>query len=232
MMKNNAVYILPFSSLAEKTDSELFNNLLAPDLEYFRITMFLNLIQNLFTRNEKIDIHILLNSTDKEKLNPELNTDQVNILHVDNYGRKAILENLYNVNFPLYKNNLIIGSDVIDLRPSDLDKHLNLLGFDDKTYSISKSQYGKIKIIGFNSLNEEVLKHLTESDFDLDRFLSYNKSCEYFVNVHSDILEIRNREDFKKLYYLLSNKNSYEYCSQQMHERFTHIFIEYKDLLK
>ena len=66
----------------------------------------------------------------------------------------------------------------------------------------------------------------------MDKFLSYNKSCEYFVNTLTDVIAVSNINDFKKLYIDLSQKKSNEYCSQQMHERFTHLFVEYKDLLK
>ena len=66
----------------------------------------------------------------------------------------------------------------------------------------------------------------------LDKFLSYNKSCDYFVNTLSDVISVIDVNDFKKLYTELSLKKSNEYCSQQMHERFTHLFVEYKDLLK
>lgn len=39
-------------------------------------------------------------------------------------------------------------------------------------------------------------------------------------------------EDFRNLYNFLSSKESIPYCSKEMHERFTEVFIEYKDVLQ
>lgn len=231
-MKNTAAYILPVSSFAEQTENELLNRFSDQDLEYFRITICLNVLENLLLRNDKIDVFLILDDTDKEKIILELNDDQINVLNLNSYNLKFLLNSLSTNNFSSYKNNIIIFSDVIDFRPTDLDKHLSLLSIDDNSISISKSQNGKIKVFGFNNYTEELTKYLIESDFVLDNFLGYNKSTAYFVNILNDIMEISNQEDFKKLYSELSVKSSYEYCSEKMHERFTHIFIEYKDLLK
>ncbi len=89
-----------------------------------------------------------------------------------------------------------------------------------------------MKVFGFNSYSDDLIKYFSDSDFYMDKFLSYNKSCEYFVNTVNEVLAINNIEDFKILYTELSFKSSWDYCSQQMHERFTHLFVEYKDLLK
>lgn len=232
MMKNNAVYILPVNSIREQAKNELFNKFSSKDYEYFRIAACLNLIENLVTRKDKFDIFISLNNYDKEKITAEFNDQQLNIIPHNNSDLKTLLTDLSFNKFSFYKNNFLIISDVIDFRATDLDKHLSVLGIDDKAFSISKSQHGNIKIFGFNNFNDELIKYLVESDFVLDNFLIYNKSCAYYVNILNDVLEISNQDDFKKLYSELSLKSSYEYCSEKMHERFTHIFIEYKDLLK
>jgi len=229
-MNSNAVYILPPSSFTEQKDNELFNKFLVQDVEFYKVTTCLNLIENLLLRKDKFDIFLIIN--DKDKIALDFTENQINILDKNNCDIKTVLTNLSANKFSSYKNNFLIFSDVIDFRPTDLDKHLSLLSIDDKAFSISKSQYDNIKVFGFNSFNEDLIKFLTESDFVMDKFLSYNKSCSYFVNILNDVLEISNQDDFKLLYSELSIKNSYEYCSEKMHERFTHIFIEYKDLLK
>ncbi len=232
MMKNNAVYILPESFFIGQKSNEIFNKFSADDLEFYRVTTYLNLIENLLLRKDKFDLFLILNDSDKKKIISEINNDQLNIISCNNFDLKTLMIELNSTKFSSYKNNFLIFSDVIDFKPTDLDKHLSVLSIDDKAFSISKSRFGNIKIFGFNNFNEESIKYLVESNFILDKFLSYNKSCAYFVNILNDVLEIANQDDFKKLYSELSLKSSYDYCSEKMHERFTHIFIEYKDLLK
>ena len=61
---------------------------------------------------------------------------------------------------------------------------------------------------------------LTQTDTDANRIFNL------IISKFSDI------QDFKTLYKELSKKESLIYCSQNMHEKFTHLFIEYKELLK
>ncbi len=107
-----------------------------------------------------------------------------------------------------------------------------MLNIDDNSLLLAKSSSGEIKVFGFNNYTDDLFKQLTDSSLMMDKFLSYNRSCTYYINTLSDVMTVTNVNDFKKLYSELSQKRSNEYCSQQMHERFTHLFIEYKNLLK
>jgi hypothetical protein len=55
---------------------------------------------------------------------------------------------------------------------------------------------------------------------------------ENFVHTLNNFMLIETKDDFIKLYNELSKKESMQYCSQNIHEKFTHLFIEYKELLK
>ena len=65
-----------------------------------------------------------------------------------------------------------------------------------------------------------------------DNLLHKVNRYDNFLYVLNHSLTVKTVEDFKTLYSELSKKESLAYCSQQMHERFTHLFIEYKDLLR
>ena len=54
---------------------------------------------------------------------------------------------------------------------------------------------------------------------------------DYLLHVLSEFFIVNNFEDFKALYNILSKKESLEFCSQEMHEKFTHLFIEWCLLL-
>ena len=86
--------------------------------------------------------------------------------------------------------------------------------------------------MGFNTFNHELFDEIDWNNFNYDNFLLYTSKHEHFLHVIDNFLVIRNIEDFKDLYKELSKKESLAYCSQIMHEKFTQLFIEYKDLLK
>jgi hypothetical protein len=78
----------------------------------------------------------------------------------------------------------------------------------------------------------EMVDNLDLSNLDYDSFLNKIVKFEHFIHVLKDFMLIKNLEDFKTLYDNLSKKESFSYCGQNIHERFTNLFIEYKDLLK
>ena len=61
--------------------------------------------------------------------------------------------------------------------------------------------------------------------------LSLISSKDIFIHTLDNFLSINDFEDIKKLYIELSKKESLSYCSQNMHESFNDLFIEYKELL-
>ena len=73
---------------------------------------------------------------------------------------------------------------------------------------------------------------LFEVEFDYEQFLLEAGKNELFINTLDGFQLIENFNDFNSLYLELSGKESASYCSQESHERFTNLFIEYRDLLK
>jgi len=231
-MKQNAIYIIPLFSLSQRSNVDSFKQFSDDDLSYLKATLYLNLLENVNQRKDKVDIIKVLDNSDKDFFSNEFDDESTKTIFYNVDNLKTLMKELLNKDFISHKNNLLIFSDAIDIRPVDIDKYFNLLSMDDKSLVIVTSKDGKIKVFGFNSYSEDLIKFISDSDFMMDKFLSYNKSCEYFVNTVNEVLAINNIEDFKKLYTELSLKSSWDYCSQQMHERFTHLFVEYKDLLK
>jgi hypothetical protein len=107
-----------------------------------------------------------------------------------------------------------------------------LLSIEDEAVVIGKTDSGAVAFIGFNTYNGELFGEIDWDNFNYDSFLLYASKHEHFLHVINSFLVIKTMEDFKILYMELSKKESLAYCSQDMHEKFTHLFIEYKDLLK
>ncbi len=231
-MKQNAIYIIPQFSLSQRLIDDNFEQFTNEDFSFLKFILYLNLLENVNQRKDKVDIIKVLDSSDKESFSDVSSDESSKTIFCDIKDIKSLLKELSNKEFISHKNNLLILSDAIDIRPVDIDKYFNLLSMDDKSIVIATSIDRKIKVFGFNSYSDDLIKYISDSDFFMDKFLSYNKSCEYFVNTVNEVLAVNNVDDFKKLYTELSLKSSWDYCSQQMHERFTHLFVEYKDLLK
>ncbi len=131
-----------------------------------------------------------------------------------------------------FSNNLIIFSNSIGISSNDISKAFNLLAMEDEAIVIGKSFSSRIAFIGFNSYNKELFMDIDWENLNYDSLLLKVNKHENFIHVMNNFMLIENLNDFKQLYAELSKKESLSYCSQQMHEKFTHLFIEYKELLK
>jgi len=131
-----------------------------------------------------------------------------------------------------YSNNLIIFSNSIGISSGDISKIFNLLAMEDETIVIGKSSNSRIAFLGFNSFNKELFMDIDWNNLNYESLLQIVNKHENFIHVMNNFMLIENLADFKQLYAELSKKESLSYCSQQMHEKFTHLFIEYKELLK
>ncbi len=229
-MNQNAIYI--FSPLLFASgDDNLINNFNEKDTDYFRTTLYLNLMENTLKRKDKTDFFIILS---RDEMYSELaSVNDFQLITSEQNSIKVLQSEKLTKEFINHKYNILVAGNVVNLSASDIDKYLNLLGVDEKTILISKSSSAdKISVFGFCGYTEELLRFFIESELSIQKFLGFNESCEYYITLAKDLFEVEDINDFKKLYIDLSQKASLEYCSQEMHERFTHLFVEYKDLLK
>jgi hypothetical protein len=134
--------------------------------------------------------------------------------------------------FNNFRNNLLIFSNSICVSANDIQQAFNLLSIEDEAVVIGRTNDGEVTFIGFNTFNFELFGEIDWDNFTYDNFLTYVSKHEHFLHVINNFLVVKNAEGFKSLYKELSKKESLSYCSQNMHEKFTHLFIEYKDLLK
>ena len=231
-MKQNAIYIIPSYPLLNRLGDTNIEEFKDEDYIFLKSILYLNLLENVNVKIDKADIFKIFDFSDKDLLSDEFTEKSQRIIYGDINNLKLLFKELLSKEFISYKNNLVVFSDVINIRPVDIGQYFSVLNNDENSLVLAKSSDGKIKVFGFHNYSDDLFKHLTDSLFVQDKFLSYNKSCDYLVNTLIDVVSVININDFKKLYNDLSLKKSFEYCSQQMHERFTHLFVEYKDLLK
>jgi len=148
---------------------------------------------------------------------------------------KNSLQNIKNIVDRFFAStsiNLIVFANSIGVSSADLRKILDLLTLEADAVVIGKTKRGRVSLIGFNYLNNDLIKEINWGNIEFENLLHKVTKYDNFIYVWENSLLINSGEDFKLLYSELSKKESLEYCSQQMHEKFTHIFIEYKELLK
>jgi len=231
-MKSNAVYIIPDRSVFNLDLIKDFENFNKADSLLLCSTLYMNLVENFIGRKFKADIYCILDELDKEFISNELKNTEIKILFDNISNKKKLFDKLAAKEFSLHKNNLIIFSNIMGINLIDVEKYFKLLNIEDESLLIGRSKDNCVVILGFNNYSEEVFTNLLNVNFNYDELLIKLSSLNYFIHTTKDILSINNLSDFKELYTDLSKKKSIEYCSQQMHEKFTHLFVEYKDLLK
>jgi hypothetical protein len=130
-MNSKAVYIFPYYSYYIE---ELYKNLdrfNKDDVLYLTSTLYFNILENLNGKEDKLDIYCIWDESNKENLPIELKNTNYRNIFTDASNKKIIFEKLSNKEFPSYKNNLIMFSDVIDIKPSDYEQYFNLLNIED-----------------------------------------------------------------------------------------------------
>ncbi len=182
--------------------------------------------------SDKRDLFFILDEKDKNHYENSVLIPDSNRLYYDLADMSYTVNKLNEKRFSKYANNIIIFTDSIGVSPADITKSFNLLTIEDEVIVLGKSTKGKISLIGFNDFNNELFASLEWDNLIFDEVLANVSKHENLVHVLNNFISVNDLDDFKNLYNELSKKESLAYCSQEMHEKFTNIFIEYKDLLK
>jgi hypothetical protein len=229
---NSSIYFFPLHPI--------FNPAYIPTFESFD-TEHSSLLYSALTENYKeifesfegkINLVFVFDEKDKDFLPDQFKNEGISLFFGDTGNKTLLLKNLSDKYFNNYTNNLLIFSNSICLSAGDIQQALNLLSINDEAVVIGKTTSGGVTFLGFNSFNTELSDEIDWDNFNYNNFLLYTSKHEHFLHVIDNFLVIRNIDDFKNLYQELSKKESLVYCSQKTHEKFTQLFIEYKDLLK
>ena len=76
-MKQNAIYIIPLFSLSQRSNVDSFKQFSDDDLSYLKATLYLNLLENVNQRKDKVDIIKVLDNSDKDFFSNSLMMNQL-----------------------------------------------------------------------------------------------------------------------------------------------------------
>lgn len=231
MKFNNSIYLF--------SDSPKFNKEVITDFESFSRDDTLLLNSSLFLNHKEIfeqlpksiNVVYCFDNIDKEFLPEELSENVVNTFG-DTSDKNSLLKSLADKYFNDSANNLLLFAGSIGITNEDIQKAFNLLQIEDEVIVLGKTYNNNIAFMGFNTFNKELFDDISWDNLNYDYLLSKVNKHDNLIHVLGNYMLIISIEEFKNLYTELSKKESLAYCNQNMHERFTHLFIEYKDLLK
>lgn len=231
MKSNSCIYLIsrsPVFNIEEVREFDVFNK---KDTSALFAALIFNHRQNFISSRNNNHIVYCFDESDRN----HLPADFLQGSAVQFYGEgnnKSSIRFLAEKYFGNFINNLIVFSPSIGFTPSEIDRAIDLLSMNDEAVVLGKSVNETVAFIGFNSYNQDLFDSVDISGGNFDRILSDVNKHENFIHVMGNYQYIKDLDDFKKLYAELSKKESWAYCNQDMHEQFTHLFIEYKGLLK
>lgn len=217
----------------------LFNKEAAPSFETFNKensiflyeTMVLNHIENLKEVQSNVKFFYCFDEVDGDLLPREINSRNDNLFFGDTKDSYEFIKRLADKHFSSFNNNLLIFYNSIGVNGKIISKALDLISIDDDAIIIGKTNNDSVAFIGFNSFHPEIYSNIN-FNLSCERILKLSNKYDSFIHCLKNYMKIDSIDDFKMLYRELSKKESLAYCSQHIHERFTNLFIEYKDLLK
>jgi len=230
--KTNAVYLLADYPFLNTKHAPVFGKLNLNDSIFLYSQLFTNNLSNLSELQNEANIICFLDSIDKDFIPNNFIPDEVNLYFLNTKNISKQFNDLNTEFFQHHSNNVLIHLNTVGVSLNKLDKIFDLLTIEDESIVIGKTDKEKVGFIGSNNLNEEIYKEFFLSKLYYEKYLADISNKDNFVNVLTGFLAINDMEDFKSLYDELSKKESLEYCSEEMHERFTHLFIEYREFLK
>ncbi|MGA9291953.1 MAG: hypothetical protein WCE54_18625 [Ignavibacteriaceae bacterium] len=230
MKHNSSIYILCLHPVFNKELVPRFESLDKEYSSYLYESLLLNHKELTDKLSESSNIIFCFDKNDSEHLT-EIFSQIENKDFIDP-DQGNVLKSLSEKYFIRFNNNIVMFFNSIGITPDDLKNALNLMSIEDEAIVLGRSINESLSFFGFNSFNKEIFEETDLLDLNYDSFLNRAAKYEHFIHVLDNFMLIKNIEDFKELYYRLSKKESFAYCSQEIHERFTNLFIEYKDLLK
>lgn len=232
MASKNLLYIVPRSVLFNINEVPLFESLQKKDSSFLFTALYLNQKEVAHKLPGTIHIHLGIDEKDVDFL-PEVLLDETLNKHIINTSEDLNYYNKFFSSIPQagFPNILMVLSNTMGIKQPDFLKIFNLLNNDDNNVVIGKSISGKVAFLGFNYFDERLLEGLLLADLSFENIIHRINKLDYFLFIVEGFYSIDDMNDFKNLYKVLSTKESIEYCSPEMHEQFTHLFIEYKELL-
>jgi len=201
------------------------------DIIFLKQNLLNNLIENIsiFSNENYVDIFVLLSNDEINIIEDKFFENKFNSSFIKFVKENITIKESFRDN---YKNYFFIYSDVMGISSRLLNTSINLLAREENMLILSKSSSNDVCFIAKNKFDEKIFDLMLNKNLSYEEFLASREIDNFFIYTLTGTYRVNNFSSLKLLYSSLSNKESTEYCSQQMHENFTNLFIEYRDYIK
>lgn len=226
MRNNTRFFILSYFPIFNKDEIPCFENFDKEMSAYLYSALYSNLLEVL--TNYGSEVVSLFHYEDEGHLPEQYLNDAFHFFNPEDFNRESIAPVLVNASNSSI--TVFFMFDSIGFDKTMLNRLTDKLRNEDEVLVIAKSNRNDVTHFGINgALSEDIS---INKCLDYETMLKSNLTDNRFVQITNSVHSVRSFDDFKVLYRLLSTKENFHYCSLDIHDKFTHLFIEYKDMLK
>jgi hypothetical protein len=126
---------------------------------------------------------------------------------------------------------VVVNPFVIGLINSDYEYLGKIADLEDEISYLIKSSNGFLSVFASNYFERKMINLILNINEPFNKLLKEITSLNSRPIQTTSGLVVKGVSDFKELYSYLSIKESIPSCSYEMHDRFTELFVEYKEYL-
>lgn len=230
-MNKDTVIIIAASAILNPKKIKPYHNLSVNYSVYLNTLLYSNWLEIFKDIGEQYEIIALLSEIDREFLPKYFIPPEIQQIFYKEIPLKNLTDFLIKQSSVVNSKTLVLFYNSIGIKQSDISRVFNLNQTEESSLIIGRSVRGDIVFACSYGLDKDIFDPLLIINRKYDEYLSLISSKDIFIHTLDNFLSINDFEDIKKLYIELSKKESLSYCSQNMHESFNDLFIEYKELL-
>jgi len=230
-MNKDTVIIIAASAILNPKEIKPYDNISVNYSVYLNTLLYSNWLEIFKNTGEQYQIIALLSEIDREFFPKYFIPPEIQQIFYKETPLKNLTDFLNNQSSVINSKTLVLFYNSMGIKQSDISRVFNLNQIEESSLIIGKSVRGNIVFACTYGLDKDIFDPLLIINRKYDEYLSLISSKDIFIHTLDNFLSIDDFEDIKKLYIELSKKESLSYCSQNMHESFNDLFIEYKELL-
>jgi len=125
---------------------------------------------------------------------------------------------------------LVLSANIVGLTAQKLDFMLNMLDMEEEVSILGVDYSDRICFTASCSYDRHILAGQLDN-MDYHGLFKGKPDLDYYYILLNNVYSIANLEDFRRLYGILSQRENFNLCSKDIYDRFTELFIEYKELI-
>lgn len=140
------------------------------------------------------------------------------------------LSNFISEQAAKYSKLLIINGNMIGMTGQKIDFILNMLDMEEEVCVFGTDVNDRLNFTANCRFDKKILEYQLGT-VEYQKIFQASPEIDFYYLLVNNVYSIGNLTDFKKLYATLSQRENFNFCSKEIYDRFTELFIEYKELI-